>query len=155
VRLSVGSAPMRNMKSTLRARIGAALALAFMLSIFCLAQSASRQLCWASPQLRTSTNDDPEQIVRSWFRAIFSGDKAKVNELGLPQKAVEALFGDEPRYKLEPDQVQYALNELKLECVRSFRLQGKDVSRGADGLYPEGTSVRYLAIANGNLTVVS
>ncbi|HMG33609.1 MAG TPA: hypothetical protein VKM94_06710 [Blastocatellia bacterium] len=92
--------------------------------------------------------------MTDFFRAIYSKNATKFIDLVIPRAGAEVLLGDEASTK-DASEVEAKLKGLRLEQVQPFRYQGKTLAATKEGQYPDGTTVRYMAADNGNLTIVT
>jgi len=107
-----------------------------------------------SAQSRTA--DNPQAVVRDFMRAVYARDIQRVKDLAVPDNyALEVLNNKEPVSKARLAEIDTESKSLKLEQTEPFRCQGKPLAPGANGAYPDGTTVRYMTAFEGNLTVIS
>lgn len=99
--------------------------------------------------------DDPEAVARAFLRAAYSHDAAHFNVLVFPRAGASALLSTESVPKARLDEIEAESKRLQLRQLQPFRQQGLVVAPGPGGVYPDGTTTRYMTTFEGDQTVIS
>jgi hypothetical protein len=98
---------------------------------------------------------DPEAVARAFMRAVYSHDADQLKGLVFPPDAASVLLSTEPITMQKLEEIETEARALRLEQLQPFRLRGMAVTAGSDGLYPGGTTTRYMTSFQGSLVVIS
>jgi hypothetical protein len=99
--------------------------------------------------------DDPETVVRAFLRAVSAHDATRFNELVFPRMGADRLVGTEPVEKARLDDLETEIKTLRLRQLQPLRNRGVTVTPDSAGVYPDGTTTRYMAPFDGQLVVIS
>jgi hypothetical protein len=102
-----------------------------------------------------TTTDDPEAVARAFLRAAYSHDAAHFNVLVFPRAGASALLSTEPVPKARLEEIEAESKALQLRQLQPFRQHGLDVAPGPGGVYPDGTTTRYMTSFEGDQAVIS
>jgi hypothetical protein len=98
--------------------------------------------------------DNPEPVVRAFYRALLKGDVAAYHKVIVEDDRADRFL---PKQPLDPDkarEIDMESQSFTLRQLQPFRLQGKDTSP-VNGEFAPGTTTRYLANFPSSLTVVT
>lgn len=107
------------------------------------------------PRNANASPDSPEPVIRSFYRAILSGDVATYHKVIVVDPLADRFL---PREAPSPDTArEIAMESLQfsLRQTQPFRARGKEVGLDPSGHYPVGTTTRYLASFPRSLTIVT
>jgi hypothetical protein len=99
--------------------------------------------------------DDPEGVAREFLRAVYSHDSAHFNAVVFPRSGASALLSTEPISKARLAEIETESKAIELRQLQPFRHQGLVVAPGPGGVYPDGTTTRYMTTFGGDQTVIS
>jgi hypothetical protein len=99
--------------------------------------------------------DSPEPAIRSFYRALLSGDAALYHKVIVTDPLADRFLPPEPPSKESAHEIAMESIDFSMRQTQPFRFKGKDVGVDASGHYPVGTTTRYLANMPRSLTVIS
>jgi hypothetical protein len=99
--------------------------------------------------------DSPEPVVRSFYKAILTGDVAAYHRVIVADAVADKFLPPEPPSKEKAEEIAMQSIDFHMRQTQPFRWHGRDVDPDATGHYPPGTTTRYLANFPRSLTVVS
>jgi len=99
--------------------------------------------------------DNPELVIRNFLRAAYSHDEARFNAMVYPRSGAAVLLSGEPVTKEKLAEFEVKAESLGLRKLQPFRQRGVEVLPGANGVYPDGTTTRFMTSFDGDRTIVS
>jgi len=106
-------------------------------------------------QVPAVSGDSPESTVKAFLRAAYTHDAAQFNSLVYPRAAAGVLLSTELVPKERIQTIESEANSLRLRQLQPFRQLGKLVASPPSGVYPDGTTTRYMAPFEGDVSVIS
>lgn len=105
--------------------------------------------------ISAAAGDSPESAVRAFIRAAYSHDVAQFNLLVYPRAGAGVLLSTEPVPQERIQTIESEASALRLRQLQPFREAGKLVTSSPGGVYPDGTTTRYMAPFEGDVSVIS
>lgn len=97
----------------------------------------------------------PEAAIVAMFRAMYANDVMAFENITLPHPQRSRLTAGGRRNEERLRALTDDPKSLQIRLERPFQLQGKEVTAGAGGGYPVGTTVKYAAAHQGGPMLVS
>jgi len=98
--------------------------------------------------------DSPEAVIRSFVHAMYSNDVVAYEALTLPVPGRERLEKGGVVNVEAKEELEHNPEAVQLRMMRPYQLRGREATRGANGEYPIGTTVRF-SVSYRNLMLVS
>src|SRR5262245_38360235 len=102
----------------------------------------------------SAQGDSPEEVIRSFVHAMYSNDLATYEALTLAVSGRERLEKGGAVNAEAKEELERHPEAVQLRLMRPYQFKGREVTRGADGEYPVGTTVRF-SVSYRNPMVVS